>query len=49
LAHLEEGEGNFSRAIEWLELAKPYSPHPDAVQAQIDALRAKVAIPQEKR
>jgi tetratricopeptide (TPR) repeat protein len=49
LAHLEEGEGNFSRAVEWLELTKPYSPHPDSVQAQIDALRAKVAIPQEKR
>ena len=49
LAHLEESEGNFSRAVEWLELTKPYSPHPDSVQAQIDALRTKVAIPQEKR
>jgi tetratricopeptide (TPR) repeat protein len=45
LAHLEEGEGNYARAIEWLKLTKPYSPHPDAVQAQIDALRVKVVVP----
>ena len=42
LAHLEEDQGNLPRAVEWLEVAKPHSPHPEVVQARIDVLRAKI-------
>lgn len=43
LAHLEENEGNYAKAIEWMEKAEPYSPNPEALQSQMDALRAKLA------
>ncbi|MEY2467086.1 MAG: hypothetical protein QOD03_1607, partial [Verrucomicrobiota bacterium] len=41
LASLERDAGNNDKAIEWFELAKAHSPNPDAVQKQIDELRAK--------
>jgi len=45
LAHLEEQEGNLARAIQLLELCKKGSPHPEALQKQIDALKQKLAAP----
>lgn len=42
LANLEEREGNFAKAIEWKEVAKPYSPTPERIQSQIDELRHKL-------
>ena len=45
LARLEEAEGNFARAIQLLELCKKASPHPEALQKQIDELKPKVAAP----
>ena len=45
LAHLEEGEGNLSRAIGLLELSKKASPNPEALQKQIDELNQKLAMP----
>src|SRR5882724_9392972 len=41
LARLEEKEGNFTKAIELLELAKKASPLPAALQKQIDELKRK--------
>jgi tetratricopeptide (TPR) repeat protein len=43
LAHLEEMEGNFARSIQLLELCKHASPHPEALQQQIDELKQKLA------
>jgi tetratricopeptide (TPR) repeat protein len=43
LSHLEETEGNFARAMQLLELCKKASPHPEAVQQQIDDLKQKLA------
>jgi tetratricopeptide (TPR) repeat protein len=43
LARLEEEQGNPQRAIEHLELAKTVSPHPEALQKQIDELQRKLA------
>jgi tetratricopeptide (TPR) repeat protein len=43
LAHLEEAEGNLPRAIQLLELCKKASPHPEALQRQIDELKQKLA------
>ena len=43
LAHLEEKEGNLARAIQLLELSKKASPHPEALQRQIDELKQKLA------
>jgi tetratricopeptide (TPR) repeat protein len=43
LAHLEESQGNLSRAIQLLELSKKASPHPEALQRQIDELKQKLA------
>jgi tetratricopeptide (TPR) repeat protein len=43
LSHLEEQQGNFARAIQLLELSKHASPHPEALQQQIDALKQKLA------
>jgi tetratricopeptide (TPR) repeat protein len=43
LARLEEAEGNFPRAIQLLELSQKASPHPDALQTQIEQLKAKLA------
>ena len=45
LAHLEEKEGNLTRAIELLELAKKASPNPQALQKQIEELRQKLGAP----
>ena len=45
LARLEEKEGNLARAMELLGLAKRASPHPDALQQQIDELKQKLAAP----
>jgi tetratricopeptide (TPR) repeat protein len=45
LAHLEEKEGNLARAIEMLELAKKSSPHPEALQQQIDEVKQRLAGP----
>lgn len=42
LARLEEGEGNLPRAIQHLEMAKKISPQPEALQKQIDELKAKL-------
>jgi tetratricopeptide (TPR) repeat protein len=42
LAHLEEMEGNLARAIQLLELSKRASPHPEALQRQIDQLKQKL-------
>jgi tetratricopeptide (TPR) repeat protein len=48
LATLEQKEGNYAKAIEWLEIAKAHSPNPDAVQGQIDSLRSKLTAPAPK-
>ena len=45
LARLEEKEGNFARAVQLLELSKKASPHPRALQQQIDELKQKLAAP----
>ena len=42
LARLEEREGNLARAIQLLELSKKGSPHPEALQPQIDELKQKL-------
>jgi len=41
LAHLERDQGNYAKAIEWLEVAKTASPDPQAIQVQIDHIRQK--------
>jgi tetratricopeptide (TPR) repeat protein len=43
LARLEEKEGNLTRAIDLLGLAKKASPHPQALQQQIDELKQRLA------
>ena len=43
LANLEKSLGNYARAIQWIELAKVHSPHPETLQQQIDELRAKLS------
>jgi hypothetical protein len=43
LARLEEKEGNLPRAMQLLELSKKASPHPEALQKQIDELKQKIA------
>jgi tetratricopeptide (TPR) repeat protein len=43
LAHLEEMEGNLPRSIQLLELSQKASPHPEALQRQIDELKQKLA------
>ena len=43
LARLEEKEGNLSRAIQMLELSQKASPHPEALQRQINELKQKLA------
>ena len=45
LAHLEEKEGNLARAVEYLEIAKKTSPHPEALQKQIDELKQRREVP----
>ena len=45
LSHLEEKEGNLSRAIQLLELSMKASPNPAALQKQIDELKQKLATP----
>ena len=46
LAHLEENEGNLSRAIQLFELAKKGSPNPEVLQRRIDEIKQKLATPQ---
>ncbi|HET7625577.1 MAG TPA: tetratricopeptide repeat protein [Verrucomicrobiae bacterium] len=43
LASAEENEGHYAEAIHWMEQAKTHSPSPEAVQEQIDNLRAKIS------
>jgi tetratricopeptide (TPR) repeat protein len=43
LSRLEEQQNNIPRAINLLELAKKASPHPQALQEQIDELRRKLS------
>ena len=45
LSRLEEREGNLSRAIQLLELAKKAAPHPETLQQQIDDLKQKLVTP----
>jgi len=45
LARLEESQHNYAAAIEWFEMAKKNSPNPDALQKQIDDVRAKTNAP----
>jgi len=45
LSRLEEREGNLSRAIQLLELARKVAPHPDALQRRIDELKQQLATP----
>jgi tetratricopeptide (TPR) repeat protein len=42
LSILEQDAGNFSRAIELLQLAQKASPRPEVLQKQIDELKAKI-------
>jgi tetratricopeptide (TPR) repeat protein len=42
LARLEEHEGRYAQAIEYLMLLRKASPNPVGVQAQIDALKSKL-------
>jgi len=41
LAHLEEDEGHWPQAIDYLKIVKQVSPNPDAIQKQIDEARKK--------
>ncbi len=43
LARLEEGQGNLSLAIDWLERYKPLSPTPDVIAQQIEELKRKIS------
>jgi tetratricopeptide (TPR) repeat protein len=43
LSRLEEKEGNLARALDLLQLARKASPHPEALQGQIDELKRKLA------
>jgi tetratricopeptide (TPR) repeat protein len=43
LARLEEQEGNLARAIELLQLAIKATPHPEALQRQIEELEQRRA------
>ena len=43
LSRLEEKEGNLARAMQLLELSQKASPHPEALQEQIDELKQKLA------
>ena len=43
LARLEEGQGNLSLAIQWLERYKPLSPSPKVIDAQIGELKRKIS------
>lgn len=43
LGHLEAKDGNYAKAIQWLEIAKTNAPEPEAVQQQIDELKQKMA------
>ena len=45
LATLEQKQGNRSQAIRYLELVKPLSPNPDAIQKQIDEIKKEMAAP----
>ena len=45
LGHLEREQGNYPKAIEYLESAKTVSPSPDALQQQIDELKQKIPKP----
>jgi tetratricopeptide (TPR) repeat protein len=45
LARLEADAGNWSRAIQYFELAKLASPHPEAIQKQIDEIKSKQGAP----
>jgi len=47
LARLEEKEGNLARAIALLELAKKASPHPAALQGQIEEMKQQLAKSQK--
>ena len=41
LARLEEEQGNYPKAIEYLELVKTVSPNAESLQEQIDKLKQK--------
>jgi tetratricopeptide (TPR) repeat protein len=43
LARVEEQQGNFAKAIGYLKLAKKATPHPDALDAQIQSLEKKLS------
>lgn len=45
LARLEADAGNWQRAIQYFELARIASPHPEGIQKQIDELQAKLGGP----
>jgi tetratricopeptide (TPR) repeat protein len=45
LANLERNAGNYEDAIRWFQAAQKVSPNPDALQQQIDELKAKMAAP----
>jgi len=49
LASLEESSGHLDRAIIYLEYAKKASPHPDALQKQIDELKEKQKATPDQR
>jgi len=43
LGHLEAQNGNYVKAIDWLEMTKTNAPAPDSVQHEIDELKQKLA------
>ncbi len=45
LANLEENAGNLTKAVQWLEAAQKVSNTPEALQKQIDELKAKIPTP----
>ena len=49
LARLEEADGNYAQAIQLLEIARKNSPSPEALQRQIDELRAKLTAPADPK
>jgi tetratricopeptide (TPR) repeat protein len=44
LAYLAENNGDWPQAIRYLKIVKQVSPHPEAIQKQIDEVETKVTV-----
>jgi tetratricopeptide (TPR) repeat protein len=45
LGKLEEAEGNYQKAIDWLQSVQKVSPAPEEIEKQIEAVRKKMSVP----